>query len=418
MVSLCPDPTAAVREQQRANDYTRHVILKLRPAPGRSRPAPDVDDGGLGPLLAQLEGRRIDCLSDALRGIVALHIGKPGLRIGEAIARLGAQPGVEWAEGNAPARLCDEPYRSPRPPRWGLDYIDAPAARDRIKVPPSRTVTVAVVDWGAFSGHRDLDGYRIEGTRVIDPASANITDDNGHGTMLVGAIASIMEEVLRPKPARRHVEILAAKFIDARTLPTAAAAARAIDWAIGEGARVINASWDVGIDNKLVLREAIARAEKAGVLFVAAAGNSGRDNVQDRVLPASYDLPNVISVMAMDRHGRKPGFSNYGANVHIAAPGVGIGSLRPYLRATPKDWPWRDSTAYGAFSGTSVAAAQVSAAAALLLLADPSLTPTDIREILIASATPSPALKRLCQAGGTLNLLRAIETLAQKRGLP
>jgi subtilisin family serine protease len=89
---------------------------------------------------------------------------------------------------------------------------------------------------------------------------------------------------------------------------------------------------------------------------VAAAGNEGTDNDVLPTYPASWALPNVVSVMATNHHDDRPGFSNYGRNtVHIAAPGVGVLSTHYYLGAER----WRN------YSGTSAAAAQVTAAAAL-----------------------------------------------------
>src|SRR5205814_9913474 len=111
-------------------------------------------------------------------------------------------------------------------------------------------------------------------------------------------------------------------------------------------------------------------AEMRGVLVVAAAGNQGSDNTQIPLIPADYALSNMISVMATDRSDGKPGFSNYGNNVDIAAPGVNILSTGLYFR-TP---------AYREYTGTSPAAAQVSAAAAMLLAIDSTWSPSQIRD--------------------------------------
>src|ERR1700741_3857002 len=101
-------------------------------------------------------------------------------------------------------------------------------------------------------------------------------------------------------------------------------AARAIAWAVDNDADVINASFHIGMSSQVLL-DAVQYASDNDVVFVAAAGNDGTDNDTLPTWPASYPLPNVISVMASNRHDDKPGFSNYGpSTVHLAAPGVGI----------------------------------------------------------------------------------------------
>src|SRR5205085_5254328 len=98
------------------------------------------------------------------------------------------------------------------------------------------------------------------------------------------------------------------------------------------GAAVINASWHVGMESQ-VMFDAIDYAAQNDGVVVAAAGNEGTNNDQLPVWPASYTLPNVISVMASNRHDDKPSFSNYGQTVHLAAPGSGILSTHHYWLA-------------------------------------------------------------------------------------
>ena len=192
------------------------------------------------------------------------------------------------------------------------------------------------------------------------------------------------------------MKLLVLKFYDPWNLLNAANAAQAIAYAVSTGAKVINASWHVGMPSNFLLAS-IYYARLKDVLFVAAAGNEGTNNDVLPLYPASWTLPNVVSVMATNRHDDRPGFSNYGRNtVHIAAPGVGILSTHYYLGSER----WRT------YSGTSAAAAQVTAAASLIRAFRPGWTAPQVRAHLMTSVDPFRFLD--CIAGGRLSLKRVI----------
>ena len=130
---------------------------------------------------------------------------------------------------------------------------------------------------------------------------------------------------------------------------------------------------------------------------MAAAGNDGSDNTRIPTLPASYGFDNILVAMASDEHDDKCWFSNYGANVDLAAPGICVLTTGLYYV----------KPAYREYSGTSVAAAHVSGAAAMLLAID-DWTPQEIRQHLVASAWPVRNLRGLCRANGRLSLRRAV----------
>ncbi len=112
-------------------------------------------------------------------------------------------------------------------------------------------------------------------------------------------------------------------------------AIEAITYAADNGARVINASWGGG-DFSQALYDAISYANDKGCLFVAAAGNFTNDNDANPFYPASYDLPNVISVAATDHNDNLASFSNYGTtSVDVGAPGVNILSSIPFRGIDP-----------------------------------------------------------------------------------
>ena len=309
-------------------------------------------------------------------------------------------------------QITDERYLS----QWALDKIRARDAWDQLGQKSGAVpVTVAILDWGMQQNHREFgSGLEIEGARVIPPPSGDFSDDstNGHGTMLAGLIGGIVP----------NVKLLVVKFIDIRTTPDAENAAEGIRYALSrqKGPMVINASWDVSLDSGS-LACAIEDARKAGVPFVAGAGNDGRNNDEIRSLPATFAEPdpdadefsNLISVMASDEDDNKADFSNYGRRkVHLAAPGTDIISTATYLGDVPPESRGEPYNAgYSLHSGTSAATAFVSAAAAMMLSVQPDLTPKQIRDRLVLSADPCASLEGLCRSGGRLNFSKALYML-------
>lgn len=293
--------------------------------------------------------------------------------------------------------------------QWAWQKMEAEEAWRRLDAMPHlHQVTIAIVDSGIQRDHEDLNKDMVFGDRVIPPYNGDFNDDDGHGTMLAGTIAAIANNDRGGRGMAPAARLIAIKFTDVRTPPMSGNAAKAIRLAVESGAKIINASWNVGVDDS-ELRKAIDDAGQEGVLVVVAAGNNGSNNSHYRTFPVSFGYPNIISVMATDRNDDKPSFSNYGEPVDIAAPGVSIVSTSPYLCPPPVPPSRSYNPAYRSYSGTSPAAAHVSGAAALLLSIHPSWTPEKIRGHLMDAADPVPGLGRYCRAGGRLNLRRAVE---------
>ena len=263
-------------------------------------------------------------------------------------------------------------------------------------------VTVAVIDSGIATHHPDLVGLVHPASRRIIGAVFDklIEDEDGHGTSLAGTIAAITNNATGMASATWPiaVRLLVMKFYDPWNPLDAASAAKAIVWAAVNGAKVINASWHIGMPVQY-LADCITFVGQTpfDVLFVAAAGNEGTNNDVLPIYPASWLLPNIVSVMATNPHDDRPSFSNYGpTTVHIAAPGVRVLSTHYYLGSPV----WRT------YSGTSAAAAQVTAAAALIRAFRPGWRVAKVRDRLIATVDRFRFLD--CIAGGRLNLERAI----------
>jgi subtilisin family serine protease len=316
---------------------------------------------------------------------------------------LNTLPGVSVQRNMAlaPAWAPDDPLQLDQ---WALAAMSAEAAWQCLKPVRPRSIVVAVVDSGISKPHPDLKQRTHPKSKrfTVDPPDGNILDEDGHGTYLAGTIAAVTDNALGVASATWpfKVRIIAHKFYDPWTPLTGVAAARAIVDAVDAGARVINASWHVGLQND-VLFEAVRYADQKDVLFVAAAGNEGTNNDQLPVWPACYNtgfgVANVVSVMATNRHDDKPGFSNYGrVSVDLAAPGSGVLSTHYYMK----------NPQYRAYGGTSAAAAHVTAAAALVRALKPAWSAATVKAHLIASVDARPYLD--CVARGRLNLAAAV----------
>ena len=244
----------------------------------------------------------------------------------------------------------------------------------------SRDIIIAVMDDGIDYTHTDLQAnmwsrpanvpasrYGLHGWDSADDdadiRSANLTD--AHGTHVAGTIGAVGDNGEGISGVMQEVQLYGAKvFGDGSPGAASADIIDAINRVVelratyGQNIVAINASLGgVGPENPAET-SAIAAAGAAGILFVAAAGNGGRDGIGDNndvtpVFPANTPLPNVISVAASNRRDELTVFSNWGQGVHIAAPGSGIWSTVP-------------GDAYDQYQGTSMAAPHVAGVAGLI----------------------------------------------------
>lgn len=286
----------------------------------------------------------------------------------------------------------------------------------------STNVTVAVIDTGIRYTHQDLasqmwrnpgeipgngidddqDGFvdNIFGINAITN-SGDPLDDNNHGTHVAGTIGAASNNGSPHVGVAWRVRLMACKFLDASGSGYTSDAIDCINFAVNKGAKILNNSWGGGGYSQ-ALHDAIAAARDAGVLFVAAAGNSARDTDAFPNFPSCYDLENVISVAALDRSDNLASFSNYGrASVDLAAPGASIFSS---TAGTDSD--------YNNFDGTSMAAPHVSGVAALVVARFPGITLAELRQRLLATTVPVSALTARCVSGGRLNAYSALSASA------
>lgn len=238
-------------------------------------------------------------------------------------------------------------FRTPKPQPlevlpWGIDRIDAELAWAITTADPIKT---AIVDTGIDVSHPDLKD-NIKGGMSAVQYTASYNDDNGHGTHVAGIVAALDNTIgiigVGPK-----INLYAVKVLDRRGSGYLSDVIEGLDWAINNGIQVVNMSLGASA-NVLSFQEAVQRVNAAGIVQVAAAGNSGGSVIY----PAAY--PEVIAVSATDDTDTIASWSSRGPEVDLAAPGVSIYSTYK-------------GSGYKTISGTSMASPHVAGSAALVL---------------------------------------------------
>jgi thermitase len=229
--------------------------------------------------------------------------------------------------------------------------IDAFEAWDVIT--GTSTVAIAILDSGIDQSHEDLKS-KIE-KNVNFTTSRTVDDKYGHGTHVAGSAAAITNNSLGVAGTCPDCVLYNVKVLSDSGIGFTSWIAKGIIWAADNGARVINMS--LGGGGSSTLESAVNYAWGKGVVLAAAAGNSG---TSDPLYPAFYD--NVIAVAATDHNDAKASFSNYGAWVDVAAPGVNILSTAPDHR----NRIWGSGVKYAMGSGTSMATPHVAGVAGLV----------------------------------------------------
>jgi subtilisin family serine protease len=239
--------------------------------------------------------------------------------------------GELWGLKNNEQTVTDGPYPINNPGIIGMD-MGLEATWDQIT--DCSSVIVAVLDLGINYTHTDLvanmwDGgtsYPNHGWDFFDDDNDPMpTDGAFHGTHLAGTIGAVGNNARGATGVCWNAELMALRAGDDNALTTASIF-QGVDFALTNGARVINMSFGTDVFDQLIY-DAISDAQNSGILVVTSAGNKNYDNDSIPHYPSNFDLDNIIAVAAVDQAYELATFSNYGSTtVDVGAPGVNIWS--------------------------------------------------------------------------------------------
>lgn len=304
---------------------------------------------------------------------------------------------VEYAEPNWTYCTTDTVPNDPLySSQWDWVNINAPAGWDFTT--GSYFTLVADNDTGIDYNHPDLvDNLWPDVGYDFYYGTWDPIDNRGHGSHTAGTIAAAGNNGIGVTGLMWSAQLMALKICDSYC--DLSAAIQAIDFGVQNGARVSNNSWG-GRGRSQALQNAIARADQAGVLFVAAAGNAGTNNDTTPFYPCNYGAEgsqNVICVASSTQTSTRSSFSCYGPNsVHLAAPGSSILSTYSYGR-------------YARMSGTSMATPHVTGAVGLIWSKNPNLGHMQVKSILLNNVRSVPAFSGVVMTGGILDIGRALQ---------
>ncbi len=367
------------------------------------------------------------------------HVRLPAsVSVREAITLYMSDPNVEYAEPNYlkhAGRAVNDPLFNLQ---WALlntgQFAGATPKADIRATEAwdistgSGDVVIGIIDTGIDNSHPDLsaniwtnpvdgsaNGVDEDGNGKTDDIHGwnfvsnnnNIMDDNGHGTHVSGIAGASGNNNKGVSGLMWQVKLMPLKILDSTGSGTIADEIAAIQYALDKHVRIMNASFSGG-DYSQAEFDAISAADKAGSLFVTAAGNgidgvTGDNNDTTGAYPANYRLANIISVAATDHSDRRSLFSNYGFNsVHVGAPGEEILSTYPAKFL---------ASGYEYESGTSMATPYVTGLAGLLFSYYPNFTASQIRGTILRYVDILPSLQGATITGGRVNAFRALSSL-------
>ena len=301
--------------------------------------------------------------------------------------------------------------------------IDAPEAWSILN--SAENVIVAVIDSGLRQTHQDLaanlwtrpgeipsNGIDDDRNGIIDDVhgintvndSGDPTDDYWHGTHVSGILGAVGNNGIGVSGVAWRVQIMPLKFLNDKGGGSLSDVVSCLDYARTNGARVINCSFvipgsSLTGDNYRMLSNAFWSIRAAGIVVVAAAGNSGTDNDVIPYYPAGFGYDGMDNVIAVGATTRTDNLVyNYGAtSVHLAAPGYDV--LSTYNAS---------DSSYLSQSGTSMATPCVAGAAALVMAKFPNLDYRKVISRILGTVDAVPGLSGRCVTGGRLNLAKAL----------
>ncbi|MER6448100.1 S8 family peptidase [Streptomyces venezuelae] len=348
-------PQGVIENAGAAGTVSGSYIVTLKDSAARST-------ADSGKAVAKRYGARIDkTYSAALNGY--------SVEVSEAQARkLAADPAVRSVVQN---RVFTVDATQPNPPSWGLDRIDQRALPlNQSYTYPDKAgegVTAYIIDTGVRITHQDFGSRASYGYDAIDNDNT-AQDGHGHGTHVAGTVAGGAYGVAK------KAKIVGVRVLDNNGSGTTAQVVAGIDWVTRNAVKPAVANMSLGGGADSALDTAVRNSIASGITYGVAAGNESTN--ASTKSPAR--VAEAITVGATTNTDAKASYSNYGNVLDIFAPGSSITS----------SWGTGD-TATNTISGTSMATPHVVGAAALYLAQNPASTPAQVRDGLVAAATPN-----------------------------
>lgn len=292
-----------------------------------------------------------------------VHVIQVPAQAEDAVAKaLARNPHVSFAEKDmlveATEITPDDPLFSDA---WHLPVMRAPLAWE---MATADGITIAILDTGVDSSHPDLSSQMVAGWNSVS-SNSDSSDIMGHGTKVAGTAAATTNNLLGVSAIGWNANIMPIRVTNASEgWASYSDIANGLTWAADHGADVANISYNVS-SSSTVTSAAQYMRNRGGVVVVAA-GNDGVDT-------GLSDNPSLITVSATGADGDRASWSNYGNFIDVAAPGKAI-------RTTTL------GGGYGSVSGTSFASPATAGLVALIMGANPDLSPDEIESILESTA--------------------------------
>ncbi|MET8362293.1 S8 family serine peptidase [Micromonospora sp. NPDC005252] len=375
--ALAAEPVGVVREAGGATAVPDSYIVVLKDTAVTSSRVGDTAQR----LTGRHGGRVARTYGTALRGFeVTVSAG--------AAARIAADPAVAYVEQNHTVSISGT---QANPPSWGLDRIDQrnlPLDSSYTYPNTASNVHAYIIDTGIRFTHNDFGGRATSGYDAVDGGSAD--DCNGHGTHVAGTVGGSSYGVAK------GVQLVGVRVLNCSGSGTNAGVIAGVDWVTQNAIKPAVANMSLGGGANSSLDTAVRNSIASGVTYGLAAGN---DNGANACNTSPGRTAEAITVGSTTSSDARSSFSNIGTCLDIFAPGSSITSA----------W-YTSNTATNTISGTSMATPHVVGAAALVASANPGWTPAQVRNQLVANATPnvvtnagsgSPNLLLYVGSGGT-----------------